>query len=204
MVMITCEFKGDKHDYEQFFSEMQRIAGPDNVLQVLETAWIIDVRMRATKVYDCLRPYISDGDRFIISDITDKMSRQGWFARKSWDWIRTHAHKVNYTYQLSYDKKSSNDDNNEILHDILKFLRDNCGVTKEAIGRPSETSLVFNSNEWKEDVLKFFKETFDKKIFYLLSRICQMGGESFYRINANEELTKNLGKVWDDMSNSRD
>lgn len=199
MVMITCEFKGDKHDYGQFFSEMQRIAGSENILQVLESTWVLDAGMSAGDVYYSLRPYISDGDRFIISDVTDRMSRQGWFAKKSWNWIRMHAHRVQYTYQISYDKKDGNDDSNEILKDILKFLRDHCGVANGGVRRPSETSLVFYSDELPREVLDLFKETFDSKIFYLFSRISQMGGRSLLAINENEELSKNLNKIWDDL-----
>ena len=199
MVLITCDFKGDASSYSDFFAELRRLNGENKVLQILEWSWLVASNLSADQICDRLRPYKQQGDRFIVSDITDQKCRQGWLAKSSWEWIRLNREQCEYNFQLSYDRKNDSDDTEKLCDEILLFLKNKCGVGQKGIMRPSQSTLVFYSLKDEKLLLKEFKECFDYKLYYSLACICQTSERNWIDLSPNDELTRSIRERWQNL-----
>lgn len=96
------------------------------------------------------------------------------------------------TFHLSYDRKNEKIDSNELLKDIVTFLMNEFNATR--IERPVESTLIFyldnniDFNNMQNDFLKKFQ----KKIYFVLSRISYIDKKYMYFEEKNALLDVNF------------
>lgn len=86
LYMISYDLNKPGQNYSKLY---KAIKGLGSWCHYLDSIWLVDTTLNATKISGILNPKIDKNDRLLIFRLGKDSN--GWLEQKSWNWINKHS-----------------------------------------------------------------------------------------------------------------
>ena len=86
ILLVSYDLKVPGRDYSKLYETLK---GAPGWWHYLESTWVLSTTDDVDSWCDRIRAAIDENDHFIVVDISKK-ERNGWLAKKEWEWLRQH------------------------------------------------------------------------------------------------------------------
>ncbi len=84
ILMVTYDLKGPSADYSGLYDLLK---GQTNWWHYLKSTWLVVTDLDPSEFTDQILKFTKDGDRFLVTSLTEETDRSGWLPKKAWKWI---------------------------------------------------------------------------------------------------------------------